>query len=235
MPDIGAAAFAVPVAFDRYSVHLAIHLRRAIRAQPALAQRLGKLFGRISINGDMHRSAGRQPWGEGLQIHAGRNVPRLGLAIPPCPELLGVILLGIGNREVVTIVGRRHRRMVLLDHHRQAHLNAGIGGQSPALLRFGLLRLLRLIRPLLVLPLKGAHQSRELLRVGGGPENLARVVFQRANPSTDIGHVLPWVVADAELLAEHQRRDLRTQFLPGIRFGPERMGEVGAIESRGVA
>ena len=51
----------------------------------------------------------------------------------------------------------------------------------------------------------------------------------------DIGDVLSRIVTDAELLAEHQRCDLGAEFLAGIRFGPERMAEVRAIESRGMA
>ena len=37
----------------------------------------------------------------------------------------------------------------------------------------------------------------------------------------DIGDVLSWVVADAELLAEHQRRDLGPQFLARVGLGAE--------------
>lgn len=46
--------------------------------------------------------------------------------------------------------------------------------------------------------------------------------------------MLPGIVTDAQLFAEHERCDLDTKFFAGIRFGSERMTEVRTIEARGM-
>src|SRR5207249_3264662 len=110
---------------------------------------------------------------------------------------------------------RRHRR-----RFRQLR-RFGIGWQWNGVL-FGGLFLRQFERP---------QQLRDLLGVGSRTEYLARVFLERSDPAPDIGDVLTWVVADAEVFAEHQRRDFRPQFFPRICFGPERMRDV-AIEAR---
>lgn len=157
------------------------------------------------------------------------------MAIPLGTELLGIIFLVVGHGEIGAVVGCRHCGVVLLDHHRQTYLHAGIAGCASLLLRLGLLVLPPVFCLLLVLLLKRAYKRSDLLGFGGCTENFARIVFQRANPTPDIGDMLSWIVADAELLAEHQRCDFRSEFFARVGLRAKGMSEVLAIKSRRVA
>ena len=46
------------------------------------------------------------------------------------------------------------------------------------------------------------------------------------DPALDVGGVLPGVVADAELVADHQGGDLGAQFLLGVADAAEGVGQV---------
>jgi len=66
-----------------------------------------------------------------------------------------------------------------------------------------------------------------------GSDDLERILLQGLDPGTDVRQMLAWIVADAQVLAEHPGGDFRSKLLPGIDFGAERAELPG--QARGMA
>ena len=73
-----------------------------------------------------------------------------------------------------------------------------------------------------------------LLGIGRRPEDLTRVLLQGFDPAPDIGRMLARIMADPQLVRDHQRGNLGPQLLPRIGFRSERRAKIRPVQPRGV-
>ena len=175
----------------------------------------------------------RQPGRESFEAHARRYIPGLLGSVPFRAKLLGVVFLGIGDGQIGPLgAGRLHRGAAVPDQDQGTDGRIGCRGHGLLLLPAGIRLVLRLVGGLFLSQLVGANQPGDFFGVRRGAEDLARILLQRLDPACHVGDVLAGIVANAELLPQHHRPDLRPQLLARVAFRTEGMCQVACQTGR---